>query len=73
MVDEMSVCARTALVLLSEEPSSAHVSKKAPADDTSEELRLRLLKLYAVKTSRTCGTAIEFFEAIHPTIDDNIS
>jgi len=72
-VDKMSVCARTALALLSEEPSSAHVSRKAPVDNTSEELRLRFLKLYAVKTSRTCGTANEFFEAIHPAIDDNIS
>jgi hypothetical protein len=72
-VNEMSACAGTALSLLSKKPSIADASKYGPGQYGDEELRLRLLPLYANPQSMTCETAYQYFQAIHPAVDAAIT
>jgi hypothetical protein len=72
-VNEMSACAGTALSLLSKKPSIADASKDGPGQNKDEELRQRLLSLYANPESMTCETADQYFQAIHPAVDAAIT
>jgi hypothetical protein len=72
-VDEMSVCARSALALCPQRPSLADVSEHSLEKETPEKFHSRLLALYGDPDSMSLRAAHEFLQSVASALCDPIT